>query len=182
MISGVTGSARVHVSDAETDRPVAACWGRCVFTTEPGRYTVRIRDTVARKRRQIDINVAKASRFNFEDGDDAARTTGLVLGIVGPAALVAGVAMIMPALLSQGCHDSDCTTDAENTAAKVGVGLILVGTIATPIGWVVFADNRARLVPVSTTRPVQLAEVSSLRVGLVSVGGRALGLGGVAQF
>jgi hypothetical protein len=179
LISGAAPSVKLRVVDADTDETVAECQGRCLFSTKRGRYTVYTRDAVADTRRQLSVVIEGRSHFVFEEGNDAVRNGGLVLGIVGPAAIVTGFLMMTPALLSGGCHDPDCTTDGEQLAARVGLGLLIGGAVATPVGWTVFASNRARLV-LRADSSTRLAPRLGVSVG--GVGGGGLGLVGSARF
>jgi hypothetical protein len=145
VFSGLGGSVRLEVAEADTEHVVAECQRRCVLYIAPGRYVVQARNLQTGADHQIGIRVRGASRFVFAEGDDTARTTGLVLGIVGPALLLTGMVLITPVVMSAGCHDPDCTTEGEGKAARIGLGALLVGAIATPVGWSVFAGNRTRL-------------------------------------
>lgn len=160
---------------------VARCAEYCDFWTLPGKYTLYALDHSTGQRRDLSLRIKQSSRFVYEAGDDDARTTGLVLGIGGSVATVTGVLLMMPALMSSMCHDTNCTSNAERDAATAGLVVLVAGLITTPIGWTMFAHNRARLKRFDEGAQ-RATETPNLRLGVVGVGLGGLGLGGVATF
>ena len=181
LITGAASSVQLRVVDTDTDETVAQCQGQCLFSAKRGRYTVYTRDSAAKTRRQLKVVIKGRSHFVFEEGNDAARDGGLVLGIVGPAAIFTGFLLMAPALLSSGCHQQDCTTAGEELAARIGLGLLIGGVVMTPVGWTVFASNRAHLT-LRSDSAASLAPAPRLRVSVAGVGVAGLGLVGAAHF
>ncbi len=173
-------SAELSVRPANGSAPVAHCIEYCDFWTLPGRYTLYSVDHSTGERKDLSLRIKQSSRFEFEPGDDSARNAGLALGIGGSAAIVTGFILILPAALSSMC-EGDCSTAGEREAAGIGVGFLLAGAIATPIGWTMFVHNRPRLklVEASALTP---DDTSQVRVGVVSLGAGGLGFGASGKF
>lgn|GEM_PF-1327621 len=170
------------VGDAAGSPAVARCTEYCDFWALPGRYTLYSRDHNSGVRKDLTLRIKQSSRFELQAGDDSARDAGLGLGIGGSAAILTGLFLILPVVMSSMCHDTNCTSDGERDAATVGLGLLLAGAISTPIGWTMYAQNRTRLRRIDAA-PYRASESSSeVRVGLVGMGLGGLGLGGVATF
>jgi hypothetical protein len=182
VISGVAAGARLRVSEAKGGHTIADCRGRCDFFAAPGRYTVYTQSPETGVHHELGLRVSRSSRFELQEGDATARYAGLTLGIAGPVAILTGVILIMPALLSSICEDSDCTSDGEQRAAQLGVGLLVLGAVATPVGWVIFASNRTQLAPLDADVGERRLGVASLRVGFGSVAPGVFGLASVAHF
>ena len=113
------------------------------------------------------LGVKRSSEFLLRQGDATASAGGMALGIAGPFVFGSGAVLVLQSALSSG-----------EGRAKVGLGLMLAGAIMTPIGWVVYGQNRSKL---------ELADQGAstparFRVGLAGVAPGALGLAGVAQF
>lgn len=162
-----------------SEEPLLSCQQRCEFMAPPGRYRLKLRDPSTGFEHEQGLRIKASSRYQLQQGDAGARTAGLVFGIAGPASIVVGMVLVLPALLSAGCHG--CSDDDGSSTATAGAIMILGGLVATPIGWVVYAQNRTRLQLVSDSQEGALP-VERLRVGLGGVAPGALGLTGVARF
>jgi hypothetical protein len=87
-------------------------------------------------------------RIYEQPEDPAQRTGGLLLGIAGAVALVAGGVL----MLSDVCADS-CTPHPEAKAA--GTGLVIGGGVASLLGWLLFAGTfrpEVEETPIKTAR------------------------------
>lgn len=178
VIEGGSPEVELRLSRGSSDETLLRCQGRCEFFAPKGRYRLYARDANTGAEHELGLRVRHSGRFRLRQGDSSARTAGLVVGIAGPVSLVTGMVLLLPSLMSAGCHDSGgCTTQRERTAGMVGLGLLLGGAIATPIGWVVFAQNRTRLEQLRGAAPPE-----RFRIGLAGVAPGALGLSGVARF
>ena len=161
---------------------VASCTEYCDFWAVPGKYTLYALDHSSGERKRLSLRIKQSSRFELIAGDDEARDTGLVVGIVGSAAAVTGLVLTAVYLLSATCEDSNCTTQTQRDAGMVGLGLLLGGAILTPIGWTMYASNRTKLKRIDD-RAYRAAETThQVRVGVVGVGLGGLGLGGAITF
>ena len=161
---------------------VTRCTEYCDFWAWPGRYTLYSVDHISKQRKQLSLRVKHSARYSFQAGDDDARTTGLALGIGGSVALVTGFALMVPAILSQTCEDTNCTSPAERDAATAGLVLLVAGAITTPMGWVMYGGNRTRLKQIDEGRAASTETRNQVRVGVVGVGLGGLGLGALGTF
>jgi hypothetical protein len=169
-------------SAARGSPPVARCTEYCDFWTPPGKYTVHARDPISGERKELSLRVKQSSRFELDPGDDEARATGFAVAMGGSAAVLAGLVLVMPVLVSRWC-DEDCVTSKnQRDTAGVGLGLILAGMITSPIGWIIYGNNRARLVRIDERSRLATEAQKQVRVGVVGVGPGGLGLGAVATF
>ena len=161
---------------------VAHCTEYCDFWALPGRYTLYALDHTNGERRHLSLHVKQSSRFELEAGDPAARSSGLVLGIVGSAALFTGLILLGGALAAGDCPQTTCSSDGRQTTAIVGLSVFVAGALATPAGWIMYASNRTRLKQLDDRPYPATGTFSQVRVGLAGVGSGGLGLAGVASF
>ena len=175
--SGATHLRLVPVGGKE---PIAECVGMCDFSALPGRYTLYTHDTSSGDEHQVSLRIKRSSRFQLLQGDDSARDAGLVLGITGSVSIISGFFMVLPVVFSSICEASNCTTPGERVTAEVGLGLLLGGIVATPIGFVVFAHNRTKLKLIDQS-PYEANNSPSLRLGVIGLNG-GVGFGGVGTF
>jgi len=180
-ITGELAGVSLRVADAETDRTVATCKGACSFRAAPGPYTIYSFDPASGERHELGLRLRHASQFRFSAGDSTAKTAGLVTGIAGPALILTGFILIAPLLLSSICEDSNCSSQGQRTAAQVGLGALVLGAVATPVGWTVFASNRTRLVEVNPEE-ASATPGFSLRFGIAGLGPGAFGIASSGHF
>lgn len=160
---------------------ITRCTEYCDFWALPGKYTLYARDYTGQLH-DLPLRIKQSSRYVFEPGDDDARMTGLGLGIGGSVAIMTGFVLMIPAIMSQACEDTNCTSDGERSAATAGAVVLLTGLVTAPIGWGMFAHNRTRLKRADHAGYRPRENTSSVRLGLVGVGLGGLGLGGIATF
>jgi len=179
-IDATQASIRLRITPVDSDELVADCKGQCVFWAPPGRYTLNATNLATGAHHQLGLHVERPSNFELNEGDDTAKYAGLALGVTGSAAIVAGLFMVAPVVLSAMCEDSSCTTSSQRRTANVGLGFLLGGAVATPVGWVMFSRNRTRLVagPASAGAYAE----PGIRVGLLGLPPGVFGLGGMARF
>ena len=161
---------------------VARCTEYCDFWAWPGRYTLYSVDHISKQRKQLSLRVKHSARYSFQAGDDDARTTGLALGIGGSVAIATGFALTLPAVLSQMCEDTNCTSQAERDAATAGLVVLLAGAITTPMGWIMYSGNRTRLKQIDEGRAEPTETRNQVRVGVVGVGLGGLSIGALGTF
>ncbi len=132
------------------------CGQSCVASVRPGNYEVSVfekgQDTGSRK-----FVLTYPERLTFTPPDQKAARTGLIVGIAGSVVFEAGVILTVIAYfpsLSE-CADSDCS-EAAGWVGPVGLGSLLAGAVAAPIGWVMFANNSDPAVERTTVDPVTL--------------------------
>src|SRR6187551_2466929 len=104
---------------------VAQCTEYCDFWALPGKYTLYAHDHTTGERKHLSLRVKQSSRFELEAGDDSARSSGLVLGIAGSAALFTGVILLAGALVAGDCPDMNCSSDGRQTTAILGLSVFV---------------------------------------------------------
>jgi hypothetical protein len=176
-----TGSMHLRLVPAGSKEAVADCVGICDFSALPGRYTLYTHDASTGADHELSLRIRRSSRFQLQQGDDGLRDAGLVVGITGSVSVVAGLFMVMPLVLSSMCEDWNCTSDDERLVGRIGLGLMLGGIVATPIGFTMFAHNRTKLKLIDESPYEAQSSGPSLRLGVMGVNG-GVGLGGVGTF
>jgi hypothetical protein len=127
------------------------------------------------KRKDLSLKIKKSSRFKLEDGDEGAAAVGLALGVSGGLALFVGFLMTLPELVDpEGRHDDSKTS--------AGLGILLAGAVATPIGWTIYGSNHTRLTRIDEGDSAAAKPLGQVRVAVVGVGSGGLGLAGVGSF
>jgi hypothetical protein len=139
----------------------------------PGRYTLYARNHSTGEHKDLSLRIKRSSRFELETGDDAASSVGLVLGIGGSFSLGIGLIALAAGLGS--------STDDGRSAETVGLGLLLAGAVATPVGWSMYASNRTHLTRIDRSSYSRTEIASRAQLGVVGVIG-GLGLGGLVTF
>jgi len=161
---------------------VIRCTEYCDFWAWPGRYTLYSVDHISKQGTQLSLRIKHSARYSLEAGDDGARTTGLALGIGGSIALATGFALMAPAILSQACEDTNCTSPGEREAATAGLVLLVAGAITTPMGFIMYGGNRTRLKQIGEGYAASPETRNHVRLGVVGVGLGGLGLGALGTF
>lgn len=77
---------------------------------------------------------------------------------------------------------SEWAEDDQRTAAVMGIGSLVVGGIATPIGWTMAKHGRTRLIDESTDEESASTSGFQLRVGLSAPAPGPYCLGAVGTF
>ena len=175
-----TQTVRLRVTPLGSNDLIADCNGHCVFWAPPGRYTLNATNLATGAQHELRLHLEGPRNFELKEGNETAKYAGLALGVAGSAAIVAGLFMVAPVVLSAMCEGSNCTTSSERRTANIGLGLLLGGAVATPVGWVMFSRNRTRLVA-GPTAAGAYAE-PGVRVGLLGLAPGVFGLGGIARF
>jgi hypothetical protein len=148
------------------DRPLVTCGGACRLALRPGKYRVRLRSTPTTSGGERLFEIEESSQVLVSPRSSAAAYFGLSLGIVGSVAVFSGAVLLGPSVISANCHDGDRCEDHE-TQGAIGLGLLVAGAVATPIGWRMFARNlrpRAEVIPLSADEARSHAPVGALSV------------------
>jgi hypothetical protein len=135
-LRGSLPALRLEVQDPRSRRPLAYCDGACSAMIVPGRYRFFANATADTLGGGRDVDIREASRILITPASEARRSTGLVLGIVGPALMVVGAVLFVSN--PGGGSSSELGT---GDAAVAGVGMMLTGVVLTPIGWVMFGTS-----------------------------------------
>ncbi len=160
--------------------PLASCRLPCGFQMQRGRYRVAVAETESTLPGSRPVSIDGPSRLTITPRDRAKRTTGLILGIGGAVAVVAGIGLMADGL-GRAFRFCDSSTNCDSgNGAEFGGGLLLfvAGAALTPIGWVMFGKSFR---PAIDVEHAMQASGPRGTLGLVGVPGGA-GLGGTFVF
>jgi hypothetical protein len=138
-VDSVPLNTSVQIEREEDGEAVLRCLDSCGTALASGRYRLRLRASDGETIATQTVSVTHPVMFHAV-GSPGAATTGLVLGIVGTAIAVTGLAAFGLSALSSMCESDGC--GAARGVAIYGLVALPIGAIMTPIGWVMFAHNR----------------------------------------
>jgi hypothetical protein len=132
---------------AKRDVPIHACANPCRVLLERGEYRVRVSGGQQQITADRKIEVTGDGSWRFSLPDRKGRSSALALAITGTALLPVGLIVAFVSASSvtacgHGCDGTDRPNEAASTGVVVGLGMMVVGAVLTPIGWVQFARNR----------------------------------------
>jgi hypothetical protein len=156
------------------DAPLATCPGNCRVFLHPGTYRFLVTETDRTLSGSRVIDVTGPMAIDFDPDTTTQRSSGLVMGIAGPIAMLVGFGL----LIGDDLHDEYDERDEDETRRTVGGLLLIGGLAATPIGWVMFGRS---FKPEYEIRKVTPPPAPSWSVG-PGVTGSGLGLVGVGRF
>jgi hypothetical protein len=183
------GAVRVLVSTDEDDlllivalpgkqQAVVSCYHRCSFWGMPGRYTLWATSPERVVHYETTLDVQQRTAFKVSSGHLGARTAGLIAGIAGPIAMVAGA--VVAVMQAEECNESSCP---RTKLSPVPAALFLGGLTVTISGWMVFALSEPYVdvvdpVDDAPTQPVPPSRDPRLQVGVLAFprGGWGVGL------
>jgi hypothetical protein len=145
----LTGNEPITVSvyfEAQKDeRPIFRCQTPCRVRLYPSTYRFHLRGGPDKVEADTVVDVDRPQRLTFTLPAQADKTEGLAVAITGTALIPAGAIVAMASALSNACFDCEYSAHRDqSTPAGVYVGLTMlaVGAVLTPVGWVTFARNR----------------------------------------
>ena len=141
-LRGSVPGLRLEIQDPRTRRPLAYCTGACQATIVPGRYRFFANATAETRSGGHDMEIVDASKILVTPRSEAQHSTGLVLGIAGPALMVLGAAVFLSNLATT--YETDGSSSSSSSRAEgvlAGMGLMIGGMVLTPIGWVMFGTS-----------------------------------------
>ena len=162
--------------------PIFVCGNPCRVMLRRGEYRVHVSGGPEQVDGDRKIEVAASARFHFSLPDRSAKGNTLALALTGTASLSTGVMVYLLSLLGEvSCSDNseDCYKRAR-VGVSIGQGMMAVGVVLTPVGWILFAQNRKPRVEqralVATRKEVRAQLIG---VGAAPIpGGAAAGLWG----
>jgi hypothetical protein len=162
---------------------LAHCTLPCGFQMPRGRYRLEVAESPNTLGGSRSITIDGPSRLVVTPRDRGKRTMGLVLGIGGVVAVVAGIALMADGVSTYYRCDLNgggpCTQVASFSGeASAGLAVFLVGAAMTPIGWVMFGKSFR---PAVDVQHPGAAAGAGFRVGVVPLRSGA-GLGGSFVF
>jgi hypothetical protein len=121
------------------EAPIARCTGPCTVMLPAGRYRLYVHEGEGTVSGSQIVDVARPVTLTVSPKTMAHRVGGLVLGIGGPALVLAGGATQLSGLCGTGHGDTDCgdTSSAKST----GTGLLLIGGLMTVVGWLLYSQS-----------------------------------------
>jgi hypothetical protein len=134
---GVGFKVYLEKSKPDRDAPIATCPGNCRVFLAPGTYRFLVTETESTLKGSRVIDVTGPMAIDFDPDTRTQRSTGLVMGIAGPIAMLVGFGI----LLGDGLHDEYDERDDDEAGRTVGGLLLIGGLAATPIGWVMFGRS-----------------------------------------
>jgi hypothetical protein len=185
-LSGADPALRFRIyslaKGADKKVPIHACRNPCRVLLPRGEYRVQ----VAGRPEQIEgdrrIEVTADTRARFSLPDRGARTGGLALGITGSALAAVGMLVVLLTRWDDYCDacGRDGPDERKPVGLYVGVSMVIVGAVLTPVGWSQFARNRK---PRIDQRPLggapRKAAEPRIGIGVVPIaGGAAAGFRG----
>lgn len=141
--SGLSLPVAFRRSDAEHSAPpVAECTTPCSLALPRAEYRVEVQggtDGTLRSKLALDY----PTQLSVTRGDKVAKAVGLALGITGPVMLGFGLPiLILTTAFGQ------CTAEnpvCPSSLIYASASLTAAGAIATPAGWILYANNRVRI-------------------------------------
>jgi hypothetical protein len=127
------------------------------------------------------IQLPDAGILPLRPPDPTLAAAGLVIGIAGTASATVGAIMGFGLLF--GSMGSNCETGCEPRPSWVvptAITTVIVGAVATPIGWTMFGKNRKLYVekePLRSGPPQHSEATSKFSVGVAQVTGGAMATG-----
>jgi hypothetical protein len=165
-----------------TAPPVAHCTLPCGFQMPRGRYRLEVAETPNTAGGSRSIVIDGPSKLVITPRDRGKRSMGLVLGIGGIVAVVAGIGLMADGVstfyVCNNTLDGCIQHTSFSTEAGAGLAIFLAGAAITPIGWVMFGKS---FHPAVDVLHPGMAAAYRPRVGVVPMRGGA-GLGASMAF
>lgn len=117
------------------------CQGSCRLDVPPGVYRLRVIEPDGRRSERT-LKLREPERLMVGPIDDGARTTGLVMGIIGTVMVPTGLYMMIRG--SENAEDDarEGRSDGSNGQLVLyGLMTFLTGAALAPVGWVIYARS-----------------------------------------
>jgi hypothetical protein len=148
------------------DNVVARCSTPCALELAPGKYSIRLTDSEGNETVEK-AKITGASHLSITAPDPTAKWTGLTLGIGGTGSALVGVGLLFALTIgSLGDHYEGPAPERPAWMVPTTVATLVVGAVATPVGWTMFGRNRK---PTIDFEPLG-ADSASFRLERLSVG------------
>lgn len=174
------------VDAARSAAPIANCVTPCAAAVPTGKYRIAVAATEETLSGSTTVTIRSSQWLALAPGEKTTKDTGLALGIVGPVLFLTGLAVTAASLsgypsVSKCSEETYCPTAGPSEASQVGaiagVTMLIVGTVLTPIGWIMFANAYGLGIGEG---PARAARRVAPTLGLVPVHGGAVVGGGFA--
>jgi hypothetical protein len=148
------------------DSVVARCNTPCALDLEPGKYSIRLTDSSGNETVEP-TRIVGSSHLTITPPDQTAKWTGLALGIGGTGSALVGVGLLFALTIgSLGDHYEGPSPQRPAWMVPTTVTTLVVGAIATPIGWTIFGKNRK---PAIDFEPLEAGPATSFRLKRFSI-------------
>ncbi len=136
-----TVGRRIEVRSSH-DEAIARCVGGCWLSLPGGDYKALFYDQSGAEH-EFKFSVEGPGGIEIADADPETASTGLVLGILGSASVVAAVVLLGEGM-QHACVMAECQNQDNSGSGLVlgGLAAFVAGAVMTPIGWVTWAHNR----------------------------------------
>jgi hypothetical protein len=166
--------------EADKKVPIHGCRNPCRVMLPRGEYRVRVSGRPEQIEGDRKLEVTADTRARFTLPDRGAKTGGLALGIIGSALAAVGIMVVFLSSWGSHCGDScagDGSDDRKPVSLYVGVSMVIVGAVLTPVGWAQFARNRKPGIEQRPLRDATRAKAPRIGIGAAPIaGGAAAGL------
>jgi hypothetical protein len=135
----------VYFAEGNDERPLFSCQTPCRVRIYPGKYRFHVRGGPEKIEADSVVDVERSQRLTFSLPKQSDKTAGLVMAITGTALIPTGLAVAWAGAMASACWDCEAGThndQSTSAAVYVGLGMMAVGAILTPVGWISFAQNR----------------------------------------
>ena len=167
------------VAQPERETGIVRCYHQCSFWGLPGRYTLWATSPEREVLYETALRVGERTAFKVSSGHPDVRSAGLIVGIVGPIAMVGGLILWVDQLASAPHCDPYPCREAPPTDL-VPPAMLIGWLVATLGGWIIFGAMAPSVTPVDEKafKPTQSARPPRLQLGLLPLphSGWALGL------
>ena len=170
-------AAKVEVERIGEKGILGTCIGACDLPLAPGRYMIKVTEESGKSSREA-VTINEPQRLALVSPDREAKYGGLALGIAGTSLVGVSLLLALFSARPQGSRDRD---GSAYVVSAMATGVL--GAVAAPIGWVIFAENRKlRIDRVPFVRSPNDAPAysPSISLGIMHTPGGALAAGGIA--
>jgi hypothetical protein len=117
------------------------CDGSCRLDVPPGRYRLRVTEPDG-KMTERTLRIRQPERLLVGPVDDGARTTGLVMGVVGSVMVPVGLYMMLNAAAISASDSIAERGDSDGPQLMLyGLMVFVTGAALAPVGWVMFGRS-----------------------------------------
>jgi hypothetical protein len=122
------------------DGPIARCQIPCRAQLPVGRYKLYVTASEETLSGSRIIDIVGPSTVIVDPDAPGQRTTGLVLGIGGPVAVIVGAVVLVSSAFDR-CYDCGDGNNNDSAGGVIGAVLLLGGLVAIPVGWTMFGRS-----------------------------------------
>jgi hypothetical protein len=154
------------------------CTGSCRLEVPPGKYRMRVIEPDG-KTSERTLTIREPEKFWVGPVDDSARTTGLVLGVVGSVMVPVGIILML-----RGVEEDIANPNSSSDGQELLFGLMLfaAGAALAPVGWVMFGRSGKFSLDRQALAQAEAAQRPRLTLGVAALPSGGGGLGASFNF